>query len=114
MALCLRLAWPAPVPTSPNADLAATLGEHALCLAAAAEANGQPADAPQPGDHADHDGLGCCQWHATAGFVLPPVAALVRVVYQPRALVPSVVAQTPPARYSTGSGQARAPPALKA
>ncbi|HEX3863904.1 MAG TPA: DUF2946 family protein [Stellaceae bacterium] len=112
--LCLRLAWPAPVPAIGDAGLAVALGEHALCFAAAAAAN--PSAAPgdtapaQPDDHADHDGLGCCQWHASAGFILPPVAPAVRVAYEIGAFVPSVAAETPPLRRSATPGQPRAPP----
>ena len=112
-ALCLRLAWPAPpVPTTPDAGLLAALGEHALCLAAPpAEGKPDPSrDNPQPADHADHDGLGCCLWHAAAGFTLPRVGEVALIAF-----VQQLLLQLPPAAPTAserriGPLQARAPP----
>jgi hypothetical protein len=115
LALCLRLAWPGPaVPPAPDASLAAALGEHALCLAASLIDEKVPLprdqDSPQPGDHADHGGLGCCPWHAAAGFTLPQITAVARVAF--------VEIRIPRLKTLTSAGllrpigplQARAPP----
>jgi hypothetical protein len=114
-ALCLRLVWPAPpVPAAADTSLVAALGEHALCLAAPlADGKAAPASerqAPHQGDHADHDGLGCCLWHAVAGFTLPPVGGAARVAFA-EIRAPGTIPSTSllPAR-SAGPAQARAPP----
>jgi hypothetical protein len=115
LALFLRLASPGPaVPPVPDADFAAALAEHALCLAAPSADDNAPLThdqkPPGPGNHADHDGLGCCLYNATVGFTLPgtPEAAAIAFIGQslPR-LGP--VAPTLPSR-PTGPLQARAPP----
>ena len=115
LALCLRLALSGPtVPPLPDAELAAALGEHALCLAAPPADDKAPLpgdqNAPGPGDHADHDGAGCCPWHAATGFTLPQITAVARVAFV-EMRVPRLKTQT-----STGLSrpigplQARAPP----
>jgi len=43
LALALRLAWPSPTSALPDLDVIALFGEHTLCLAGAAGANGAPA-----------------------------------------------------------------------
>jgi hypothetical protein len=115
LALCLRLAWSGPpVVPAPDASLAAALGEHALCLAAPAADEKAPLprdkNPPQPGDHADHDGLGCCPWHAPAGFTLPRIAAVARGAFvetpTPRLETPAASGHLRP----IGPLQARAPP----
>ena len=85
LTLCLRLAWPTPMPApalGPGpADLAAALGEHALCLAASAGSDQAPGprdgNNTPPDDHAAQHGLGCCVLHAGPGFLLPRIAALI-------------------------------------
>jgi hypothetical protein len=117
-ALCLRLAWPGPATPlpSPNLDLAAAFGEHALCLAAADAEGKVPlppngGSLPQSGDHADHDGLGCCLWHAAASATLPRAADGSPVLFVFASdILPAAEA---PSRFSRPIGplQARAPPA---
>ena len=116
LALCLRLGWPEPVvpPAVDGASLAAALGEHALCLAGATteDRTSLPRDRQPraPGDHADHDGLGCCLWHAAAGFTLPQTTAVARVAFVeirvPRLPTPAPAGLPRP----IGPLQARAPP----
>lgn len=116
LALCLRLAWPGPVvlPTADDASLAAALGEHALCLAGVGADDKIPLPRdqrpPGPGDHADHDGLGCCLWHAAAGFTLPQIAAVARAAFVEIRV--SRVKTPAPAGFLRPMGplQARAPP----
>jgi len=114
VALCLRLLWPPlPAPTLDPLDLAAALGEHALCLAAAA-ANGDaaprlPQEPAGPAGHSDHDGLGCCAWHGATGFILPRGAAVTRIAFVE--YLRDVAAERPIAPRRTASpAQARAPP----
>jgi hypothetical protein len=115
LALCLRLVWPGPaVPLAPDATLASIFGEHVLCLAAppADDTAGIPRDqkAPSPGEHTDHDGLGCCPWHAAVGFTLPRIVAFVPVAFVERPLPRlALVAPALPSR-PIGPVQARAPP----
>jgi hypothetical protein len=115
LALCLRLVWPGPmVPLVPDATLASIFGEHALCLAGplADERTVLPSDQkpPSPGDHADHDGMGCCLWHAAVDFTLPRISAFVPVAFVERPL--PRLAPVAPALSSQliGPVQARAPP----
>jgi hypothetical protein len=116
LALCLRLAWPAPQPTLIPTDIGglATLGEHALCLAAPAASDPAPVSSdklpPPAGNHADHDHSLCCLWHATAGFLPPQIESTGRVVFveavQRFAAAP---ADFQPASL-TGPSRARGPP----
>ena len=116
LALCLRLvlSTPAVPPPPPDADFATAFGEHALCLAVAAidDKATLPDDhrVPGPGDHADHDGLGCCLWHAAVGFTLPRITTVARVAFVeirlPRLKTPASAGPLRPA----GPLQARAPP----
>jgi hypothetical protein len=86
-ALCLRLAWPAPMPVAAAADWRAATGfdEHLLCLAAPANDAVPPAaphgNSPAAPDHAGHDGLGCCPWHGAFAFALPTPAPAAPVRY---------------------------------
>jgi hypothetical protein len=115
LALCLRLAWPGPAaPLMPDPGLAAALGVHALCLAAAPADDRAPFPRgqkwPSPGDPADHDGLGCCLWHVVAGFTLPRFVGIVPIAFIERPLPRlGLVASALPSR-TIGSVQARAPP----
>lgn len=112
LALCLRLALPgSAAPPIADTGLAAALGEHALCLATPAGDEKPTLPRGQtPGDHADHDGLGCCAWHATAGFTLPRIAALARDAFA-ETLVPRLETAAPAGLLRPiGPLQARAPP----
>ena len=100
---------------SPNPDLAfaAALGEHALCLAAATGGEGAPLQRSQepaePHDHADHDGLGCCLWHAVASAALPrspTIAPIAFIQAQPGTAVAVALSRSRGDNYA----QARAPP----
>ena len=116
LALCLRLAWPAPQPTLIPADIGdlAALGAHALCLAAPASADPAPVSGdqlPPDGNQADHDHSLCCLWHASAGFVPPQIESSGRVVFAeavPR--FAAAAADFHPASL-TGTTRARGPPA---
>jgi hypothetical protein len=116
LALCLRLVWPAP-PSVGSADITALtgLGEHALCLAASANADAPPIGsdrAPAPiGDHADHDHSLCCLWHAAAGFLVPQVAAVARIAFAELAAAAAAPPEFHPAGL-IGPTRARGPPAL--
>ena len=115
VALWVRLVWPAP-PTIAQSDITALvgLGEHALCLAAASP-NSDPIrsdDAPAPaGDRADHDHSLCCLWHAVGGFVLPQVAAVVRIAFTEEARPGATTLRFQPANL-IGAARARGPPGL--
>jgi hypothetical protein len=116
LALSLRLAWPAPQPTVVPAYIGgvAVLGAHALCLAAPAATDPAPVSGdqlpPPAGNHADHDHLLCCFWHANAGFVAPQIESAARIVFveavRPFAAAP---ADFQPASL-TGPSRARGPP----
>jgi hypothetical protein len=114
LALCLRLASPAPFSISAvGSGLAGAFPEHALCLATPPVTDKAPLSQdqkPGPGDHADHDGLGCCLWHGAVGFTLPRIAAVVPIAFVERPLPrTTLVKLTPPSR-PIGPVQARAPP----
>jgi len=118
-ALCLRLAWPGgAVAPSPNPDLAfaAALGEHALCLAAATGAEKAPLPRDQepagPSDHADHEGLGCCLWHAATSAALPRSPTVAPIIFPERAVGKLARAAPRPSSHLIGPHQARAPPAI--
>ena len=111
LALCFGLAAPAWTPQTlfagPDTDLAALLGEHALCLAAgqgeapADPGNGQKAPA--------HDHRLCCLFHANFGFPPPAPPAPTRLALD------STVAPLPDAAVLVsclpgGAPRARAPP----
>jgi hypothetical protein len=113
LALCLRLLWPSPpVPAAPDTGFLAALGEHAMCLAGPV-ADGKaplPRNAPQPNDHADHDSLSCCLWHAAAAFTLPQVGAAVGLAaIETRTRVAMAAGLVSSRDHSPA--QARAPPA---
>ena len=116
LALCLRLVWPT-APSVGSADITALtgLGEHALCLAASANADPAPIGsdrAPAPiGDHADHDHSLCCLWHAATGFVVPQVAAVARIAFAEVAPAAAAPPEFQPAGL-IGPTRARGPPAL--
>jgi len=119
VALCLRIVWPgAAVAPSLNPDLAfaAVLGEHALCLAAATGEDKAPSprgqDPAGPGDHADHEGLGCCLWHAATSIALPRSPTVAPILFSERAI--ANLSRAAPRHYShlIGPHQARAPPAI--
>ena len=116
LALCLRLVWPTP-PSVGSADITALtgLGEHALCLAASANADPAPIGsdrAPAPiGDHADHDHSLCCLWHAATGFVVPQVATVARIAFAEVAAAAAAPPEFQPAGL-IGPTRARGPPAL--
>lgn len=112
-ALCLRLAWPAPpLATSPDLALAATLGEHALCLAAATGDDNAPSPRNQQptGEHVDHDGLGCCLWHAAANAALPRIPTVAPIVFAERDIPRLGQGTAKLAARPSGPHQARAPP----
>jgi len=118
-ALCLRLVWPgAAVAPSPNADLAfaAALGEHALCLAAATGGDKAPSprgqDPAGPGDHADHEGPGCCLWHAATSIALPRSPTVAPILFSERAIAKLGRAAPRRSSHLIGRHQARAPPAI--
>jgi hypothetical protein len=114
LGLCLRLAWLGPpVPVSADLTELAAFGEHALCLASPASTDRAPIPGdglpPPAGDHDDHDHSLCCLWHASAGFVVPQVAAVARIAF---AEAMSTVATTPEFQPPnlTGPTRARGPP----
>lgn len=113
VAILLRLGLPAGSSLTQSPGIAAELGEHALCLAAAeqAPAKNRGGEAPaRPADHGDHDGLGCCLWHAAAAAAIMPAGlAVARTDYDRRIATTAPAPLELPARYD-GSAQARAPP----
>jgi hypothetical protein len=115
LALCLRLVWPSPpVPAAPDTGFLAALGEHAMCLAVPVADRKAPLprerNAPQPNDHADHDSLSCCLWHAAAAITLPQVGAAVGLaVIETRTRV--AIAAGLASSRDHRPAQARAPPA---
>ena len=115
LALVFRLALPTP-PTVAHADAGplAAFGEHALCLAAPGGTAPGPVTGgalpPASGDHADHDHLLCCLWHASAGFALPEIDLAARIVFVET--ISSIAASATgfrPAKL-TGPTRARGPP----
>jgi hypothetical protein len=117
VALCLRLVWPAPIPSATHElPLAAALGEHALCLSESSttDPGASPHDPvpPLPADHAGHDCLACCAAGATGGGILPRGIAT-RVAF---ATAPVANALQAPPRALPGwrirPSEPRAPPVL--
>jgi hypothetical protein len=105
LALCLRLAWPAP-PLSLIGP--ADFGEHALCLAAGSDA--PPPGNNAPADHADHDGLGCCVFHVASGAAPPLPGMDAPVAFAAIALPPPPDQPYRAPAYPPGTSPARAPP----
>jgi hypothetical protein len=55
--------------------------EHALCLVRnSSETTPQP-PVDQPPKPTHHDLVGCCPWHGSTGFALPPTAAIELVTF---------------------------------
>lgn len=102
-----------PIQSLPSGDagLAALLGPHALCLAAAQE-DKTPASHPSDPTPArpDHDTSGCCVWHVGGIFVPPAPVALEPVVFTAVARAVIVAATQPAPAVRAGAIGARAPP----
>jgi hypothetical protein len=114
LALCLRVAFPAPPPIPADIGNLAALGEHALCLAAPAATDPAPVSGdrlpPPAGNHNDHSHSLCCLWHASAGFLPPQIEAAARIVFVEAVLhFASAAADFHPARLS-GPIRVRGPP----
>jgi hypothetical protein len=109
LALVLRLPWTVPTTADLAGSLAAAFGEHALCLAAAADPASNREAPPGPAGHADHDAAKCCQSHAAGELALPGAGAAIRVVFA-TPVDRFVAADAAPVAGSVGHVWARAPP----
>jgi hypothetical protein len=109
LALCLRLALPVSMPAPPQFDAAAALGEHALCLSGDRAAVPREAPRAPPGEHAEHNGLGCCLWHVATAFLLPRIDPPLRPAFAASLPAVAAPAATAPSR-TAGLVQARGPP----
>ena len=110
LALVLRLPWTGPTTPDPSRGFAAAFGEHALCIAAAADDATAPALPTSPGEHTDHDAAKCCQSHAAGEIILAFAGTTSFIAFAtPADSFPEAAA--PPASRSLARPQARGPPA---